>query len=46
VHSYYHLGPLCVVISLWVIYQVFTVLFSLSLVEGRVIEVGVSSYKL
>jgi hypothetical protein len=35
-----------VVISLWVICLAFVVLFSLALVEDRVIEVGVSFYKL
>jgi hypothetical protein len=38
-----HLG---IVISLWVIYLTFVVLFSLSLVEDRVIEVRVSFYKI
>jgi hypothetical protein len=37
---------LCVVISLWVICLAFVVLFSLYLVEDRVIGVGVSSYKM
>jgi hypothetical protein len=37
---------LCVVISLWVICLTFVVLFSLGLVEDRVIEVGVFFYKL
>jgi hypothetical protein len=37
---------LCVVISLWVICLAFVVLFSLGLVEDRVIEVRVSFYKL
>jgi hypothetical protein len=37
---------LCVVISLWVICLAFLVLFSLGLVEDRVIEVGVFFYKL
>jgi hypothetical protein len=38
-----HLG---IVISLWVICLTFVVLFSLSLVEDRVIEVRVSFYKM
>jgi hypothetical protein len=37
---------LCIVISLWVICLAFVELFSLGLVEGRVIEVGVSFYML
>jgi hypothetical protein len=37
---------LCAVISLWVVCLAFVVLFSLGLVEDRVIEVRVSSYKL
>jgi hypothetical protein len=37
---------LCVVIFLWVICLAFVVLFSLGLVEDRVIEVEVSFYKL
>jgi hypothetical protein len=37
---------LCVVISLWFICLTFVEIFSLGLVEYRVIEVGVSFYKL
>jgi hypothetical protein len=37
---------LCTVISLWVICLAFVELFSLGLVGDRVIEVGVSFYKL
>jgi hypothetical protein len=37
---------LCIVISLWVIYLTFIELFLLGLVEDRVIEVGVSFYKM
>jgi hypothetical protein len=37
---------LCVLISLWVIWLAFVELFLLGLVEDRIIEVGVSSYKL
>jgi hypothetical protein len=37
---------LCVIISLWVIYLTFVVLFLLGLVEDRVIEIRVSFYKL
>jgi hypothetical protein len=40
------LACLCIVISLWVICLAFVVLFLLGLVDDRVIEVGVSSYKL
>jgi hypothetical protein len=36
----------CIFFSLWVIYLGFVVLFSLGLVEDRVIEVWVSFYKL
>jgi hypothetical protein len=37
---------LCIFFSLWVIHLGFVVLFSLGLVEDRVIEVWVSFYKL
>jgi hypothetical protein len=37
---------LCIVISLWIIYLAFVVLFSLGLVEDRVTEVRLSFYKL
>jgi hypothetical protein len=41
------LGPTCgIVISLWVICLAFIELFSLGLAVDRVIEVGVSFYKL
>jgi hypothetical protein len=45
-HSSITWARLCVVISLWVIYWAFIVLFSLGLVEDRVIGVEVSFYKL
>jgi hypothetical protein len=37
---------LCTVISLWVICLAFVELFSLGLVEDRVVEIGISFYKL